>query len=162
MRLPGFAFPLLLAACAAPTPLAPPAAAVPAAASTSDAATATAALLQLEHDWRTACRDGDSATVARIEDERYVRTDEQGDASTRADDLGEIEAHSIVYSQLENRDEAVSLSGDTAVVTGITALEGVAGDRPFKLELRFTDTFVRRGDGWKLLSTQLQRMERPA
>ncbi len=162
MRLPGFALPLLVAACAAPAPLAPPAAAVPAVATTTDSAAATDSLLQLEHDWRSACRDGDSATVARIEDERYVRTDEQGETSTRADDLGEIEAHSFVYSRLENRDEAVSLRGDTAVVTGVTALEGVAGDRPFKLEVRFTDTFVRRNGDWKAVGSQLKRMERPA
>lgn len=158
MRLSGFTLLPLLAACAAPVPIERAApAAIPA-----DSGAVTTAVLRLEHDWREACRTGDGATVARIEDESYVRTDEQGQASTRADDLGEIEAHSIVYSRLEDRDEAVSLRGDTAIVTGVTALEGLAAERPFKLEVRFIDTFVLRGGSWKAVSTQLKPVDRPA
>lgn len=157
MRPYRLALPLLLSACASPTP--PPAALPPA--PPAEVAAATPVLLQLEHDWREACRSGDSATVARIEDESYVRSDEQGDTS-RADELGEIEAHSVVYSVLENRDEAVSLRGDTATVSGVIAAEGMAAERPFKFELRFTDTFVRRNGSWKAVTSKVRRLDKPA
>lgn len=152
MRLTALAVTLLLGACATP-----PAATVPA----PQDPLAKAALLRLEQDWCEATLGGDSAGVARIEDEAFVRTDAQGNNSSREDELKDIEAHAVEYSRYENRDETVRLSGDTAVVSGVRLLEGWSGDLPFKLELRFTDTFARRAGGWKAVAARTAHLERP-
>ena len=157
MRRSGFALPLLLAACATPQPAPPPAAAPPV-----DTTALTATLLQLEQDWCEARRNGNAATVARIEDESFARTDAAGLVSHRADDLGEIEQRTKEYSRLENREQQVQLRGDSAIVTGISLLEGYAGDKPFKLAVRFTDTFVRRAGAWRAVTEQLTPLDRPA
>jgi hypothetical protein len=98
--------------------------------------------------------------VARIEDEGFARSGDGGERS-RADDLGEIAAHSVEYSRYENREQAVQLGGGSAVVSGVCVVEGVAGDKPFKRVLRFSDRFAWRGNAWKAISEQLTRLEPP-
>jgi len=157
MRLTGLVVPLLLTACAAPLPTPAPA---PAPLPPADPAT-SAALLELEQAWCVATLVGDSAAVARIEDEGFVRGDTQGNAASREDELKDIEAHSVEYSRCENRELSVNLDGDAAVVSGIRLLEGVSGDLPFKRELRFSDRFARRAEGWKAIKAQSAPLERP-
>lgn len=153
MRYAGFAL-LLLAGCAAQSP-------VPAPAPPPPDPTANAALLELEQAWCVATLTGDSAAVARIEEQGFVRTDAQGNAVGREDELKELEAHSVEYSGCENREPSVHVDGDTAVVSGVRLLEGVSGDVPFKRLLRFSDTFVRRPDGWKAVKAHSAPLERP-
>jgi hypothetical protein len=155
MRLAGLAFLLLLTACAAQPPGPAPAPPPP-----SDPATG-AALLELEQAWCVATLLGDSATMARIEDESFVRSDARGNTVSREDELKEVEAHSVEYSVCENREPSVRVGGDAAVVSGVRLLEGVSGDVPFKRVLRFTDTFVHRPDGWKAVKAQCISVEQP-
>jgi ketosteroid isomerase-like protein len=107
------------------------------------------AVLSLEQQWCDAFRGGDSAAIARIEDDGYTYSGLNDDTGTRADDLAQIRNRSIEYSRYENREQTTRLDGAVIVVTGISALEGMAGDRPFKMEVRFTDTFSRRDGEWK-------------
>lgn len=156
MRLPCFAVAvavLSLCSCAAapapaPTPTPP-----------ANNAADEQAVLQLERDWCEAFRSGNADTVARIEDDSYVFTNSRAELSTKADDVGEIRARSVEYSKFESREQQVRLYGDTAVVTGITALEGVSGDKPFKLDVRFTDTLLRHGTEWKAVAAQVTKIE---
>ncbi len=151
MRLAGFAL-LLLTACAAQPPAPAPAPLDP---------VVSATLLELEQAWCVATLAGDSAAVAQIEDAGFVRTDAQGNAVGREDELKDLEAHSVEYSGCENREPSVRVDGDTAVVSGVRLLEGVSGDVPFKRMLRFSDTFVRRPDGWKAVKAQSAPLEQP-
>jgi len=154
MRRSGFALALLLAACAAPPAQTPPA---PQPADNG----AGAALLQLEAEWRQAYVRGDAEAVARIEDESFVRSDDSGASLSRADDLGELAAHSVEYRLYENREQAVQIAGGSAAVSGICVVEGIAAERPFKRVLRFTDTFAWRNGAWKATGEQLVQMEPP-
>jgi ketosteroid isomerase-like protein len=150
-RLPCIAVSLLsLCGCAA----------TPAPAQTSPATNAAdeQAVLQLEHDWCEAFRTGNADAVARIEDDDYVLTTSRAELSTKADDIAEIRAHTIEYSKYENREQQVRLYGDTAVVTGVADLEGISGDKPFRMNLRFTDTLLRRGAQWKAVAAQLTKI----
>lgn len=116
------------------------------------------AVLNLETQWCEAFRSGDSAALARIEDDAYSYTGLRAEPGTRADDLGQARNHSVEYSRFENHDQATRIDGDTIVVSGLSSQEGVAGDVPFKLELRFTDTFARRKGEWKATTRQVARL----
>lgn len=153
MRLAGIILPLLLAACAA-QPLAPAPAPPP-----PDPAV-SAALLQLEQAWCVAALVGDSAAMARIEDESFVRIDAQGNAISRDDELRDLEAHSVEYSGCENREQSVRVDGDTAMVSGVRLLEGVSGDVPFKRVQRFNDAFLRRAGAWRAAKAQSADLDR--
>lgn len=105
-----------------------------------------------------AFRDGDAATIARLEDETYTLGDTHGGISTRADDIAEAKKGEIRYTEFRNHDTKIRLYGDAAIVTGITSLSGTADGKPFSLDARFTDTYVRRADGWKIAASQATRV----
>jgi ketosteroid isomerase-like protein len=105
-----------------------------------------------------AFRTNDAATVARLLDETYTLTNTRAVVSTRADDIAEVKNGENQYSEFRNHDTATRLYGDTAVIIGITSIKGVAGGKPFELDVRFTDTYVRRADGWKLAAGHVTRI----
>ena len=120
------------------------------------------AVLQLEQAWCEAFRTNDADTIARIEDEGYTLTNSRAELSTRTDDIVEAKEHAIEYGKFYNHEQSVRLYGDTAIVTGITSLEGVSGDKPFKLDVRFTDTLVRRNGEWKAVAGHVTKVENDA
>lgn len=142
---------LTLGACAA----APPTPDVATAASPQD----EQAILQVEQNWCEAFRANNADTIALIEDEGYTLTNSRAGLSTRADDIVEARDHAIEYSKFYNHDQSVRLYGDTAIVNGVTSLEGVSGDKPFKLEVRFTDILVRRSGEWKAVAKHATKIE---
>ena len=105
-----------------------------------------------------AFRTNDAATVARFLDETYTLTNTRAVVSTRADDIAEVKKGEIQYSEFRNHDTKTRLYGDTAVIIGITSIKGVADGKPFELDVRFTDTYVRRADGWKLAAGHVTRI----
>lgn len=117
------------------------------------------AILQVEQNWREALRTNNADTIAAIEDEGYTLTNSHADLRTRSDDIVEAKAHAIEYSQFYNHEQNVRLYGDTAIVTGITSVEGVSGDKPFKLDVRFTDILVRRNGEWKAVAGHVTKVE---
>lgn len=116
------------------------------------------AVLQLEQAWCEAFRTNDAEAIARIEDESYTLTNSRAELSTRTDDIVEAKEHAIEYSKFYNHEQSVRLYDDTAIVTGITSLEGVSGDKPFKLDVRFTDILVRRNGEWKAVAGHVTRI----
>jgi len=117
------------------------------------------AILRVEQTWCEAFRTNNADTIAAIEDEDYTLTNSRAEVSTRADDIVQAKAHAIEYSKFYSHDQNVRLYGDTAIVTGITSLEGISGDKPFKLDLRFTDILVRRDGKWKAVAGHVTRVE---
>lgn len=107
-----------------------------------------------------AFRKGDADTIARLEDETYTLTNTRGQVSTRADDIADAKKGAIRYTEFRNHDTTIRLYGDAAIVLGITSLKGTASGRPFELDARFTDTYVRRADGWKIAASHATRLER--
>lgn len=113
-------------------------------------------LKDLEHQWNEALKNHDKATLARILDDQFVLTDDEGRVISKAqyiDDLDHIKVES--YSA---QDTTVRILGDTGVVTGRwtgrVAIDGKAGDR----EVRYTDTFAKRLGRWRAVASQETRI----
>jgi len=106
-----------------------------------------------------AFRTGDGDTIARLEDETYTLTNSHAEVTTRADDVAEAKKGEIKYSEFRNHDTTVRLYGDAAVVVGITSVKGISAGKEFQADFRFTDTYVKRADGWKLAAGHATRIE---
>lgn len=119
-----------------------------------------AAVRKVEQALCDAIQSGDAATIARLEDETYTLTNTHGEVSTRADDIADAKKGDIRYSEFRNHDTTVRLYGDAAIVLGVTSLAGTASGKPFALDAKFTDTYVRRADGWKIAASHATRLER--
>ena len=130
-----------------------------ASAASATASADEAAIRDVERALCDAIRTRDTDTIARLEDETYTLTNTHAQVSTRADDIADAKKGEIHYLEFRNHDTTVRLYGDAAIVLGITSLKGSSGGKPFALDVRFTDTYVRRSDGWKIAASQATRID---
>jgi ketosteroid isomerase-like protein len=116
------------------------------------------AIRNVEKTLCEAIRTGDAGTIARLEDETYTLTTSRGEVTTRADDIADAKKGAVRYAEFRNHDSRIRLYGDAAIVTGITSLAGESDGKPFALDVAFTDTYVRRSDGWKIAASHASRL----
>jgi ketosteroid isomerase-like protein len=106
-----------------------------------------------------ALRTGDAAAIAKLEDETYTLTNSKSEVTTRADDIADAKK-GIRYDEFRNHDQKVRLYGDAAIVLGVTSVKGTSGGKAFAADFQFTDTYIRRGDGWKIAASHATRIEK--
>lgn len=109
---------------------------------------------ELLHAWET----GDAATLRRDLDPTFTLVDSKGNITDFAANVGEVEKRDPAYTVFRNRDQAVRVYGDSAIVIGITRVEGSSGGAEFKAEFRFTDTWVKRDGRWVLAASHATRL----
>lgn len=110
----------------------------------------------LDTDYQAAVKRHDSATMARILDDRFVLVLGDGRTATKADLLEEATRQSITYDRQdeESGTQSVRLFGDTAVVTAKLWVKGTRAGTAFDRTLWFSDTYVRTPQGWKYVFGQ--------
>ena len=81
----------------------------------------------------------------------------------REETLAHLRAGDSRYTRYESIDVAVTLLGESAVVTGVLVREGRNSQRSLSGLFRYTRVFVRRGGRWLLVSWQMTAIpEKPA
>ena len=128
------------------------------AARASDDAAAKQEILRVEAELLHAWETGDAATVRRDLDPSFTLVDSKGNITDYAANVAEVEKRDPAYTVFRNRDQAVRVYGDSAIVIGITRVEGASGGAQFKAEFRFTDTWVKRDGQWKLAASHATRL----
>jgi ketosteroid isomerase-like protein len=128
------------------------------AAHASDDAAAKQEILRVEGELLHAWETGDAATVRRDLDPSFTLVDSKGNITDYAANVAEVEKRDPAYTVFRNRDQAVRVYGDSAIVIGITRVEGASGGTQFKAEFRFTDTWVKRDGHWKLVASHATRL----
>jgi len=106
-----------------------------------------------------ALQTGDAAAIAKLEDETYTLTNSKSEVTTRADDIADAKK-GVRYDEFRNHEQIVRLYGDAAIVLGVTSVKGSSGGKPFAADFKFTDTYVRRADGWKIAASHATRIEK--
>jgi ketosteroid isomerase-like protein len=124
----------------------------------SDDATAKQEILRVEAELLHAWETGDAATLRRDLDPAFTLVDSKGNITDFAANVAEVEKRDPVYTVFRNRDQVVRVYDDSAIVIGITRVEGSAGGAEFKAEFRFTDTWVKRDGHWKLVASHATRL----
>ena len=64
----------------------------------------------------------------------------------------------LKYLELRHTDEVVRIFGDTAVLTGTSAIKARAGGSESRVALRFLIVYVRRDGHWKCAAWQSTRL----
>lgn len=108
-----------------------------------------------------AWRDGDAAFLDSVFDARYLHTNTRGVVTDRDFDLDEVRRRDPHFDTYQHSDVNVIVHGDSAIVSGRTAVAGRYGETPFALQLRFTDTFVKRDGRWYLAATHVTPLPAP-
>jgi ketosteroid isomerase-like protein len=81
--------------------------------------------------------------------------------STGPQEIEELRSGAVRYRKFETRDVVPRIHGDAAFVTARSHIEGVftQSQREFAVDVRVLDAFIRSGDSWKLVASQITRVE---
>lgn len=112
-------------------------------------------LSRRKFDWLT---KGTTDSLEALLDERVEYIHSNGWVQTRADVLNDMKSGKLVYQRVTIKEASARRYGQAAVVTGLGTFEGVNSGTPFKLDLRYTEVYVRSGNRWKLVSRHANRM----
>lgn len=117
-----------------------------------------AAVLQAERVGCSAYEHNSVEGVRAFLMDDYTLTDGHGTVTTKQDDLDDFLKSRIHYTTFVNKNMAVRLYGDAAVVTGQTIVRGTAAGKPVAVEVQFTDTLVKDHGVWKLAAGHVSRL----
>jgi ketosteroid isomerase-like protein len=103
-----------------------------------------------ETRWDNAFLTNDKAVLEEVLADDFVLTDSDGNLTTKRaliDGLKPSEKKQIKSNHTE--DVRIRVYGDTAVVTGRYVESGIYDSKPYQIESRYTDVYVRRGHAWR-------------
>lgn len=110
-------------------------------------------IIAMEHVWAQAYTVKDPKALAAILDDAFVCVTSDGKLLTKADILADVKKSSA--QQILTESMAVSLHGDTAIVTGTFRTKGVERGKSFVRRERFVDTWLYRNGQWVSLTTMV-------
>ena len=105
---------------------------------------------KLDIAYQAAVKRNDADAMARILDRDFVLIVGTGTAFSRDDLLATARSGKVNYEKQDEEpgSQTVRLYGDAAVVTAKLWLKGTSEGQAFERKLWFSDTYVRRRDGW--------------
>ncbi len=112
----------------------------------------TEAILAVEKEWTRAHLQGDTETIARLMDEDYLKIETDGSVSDRAATLEKFTPETRYWEHAQGDEYIVRVYGDTAVVIGRWTARGTNNGEHFDYAARFISVYVRRAEGWKMVS----------
>lgn len=116
-----------------------------------------AAILAAESAISAAFERGDADWLERHLDPSFTLTGSTGKVTTAAQEAADLRSGTR-YDVFRNRDTQVRLYGDAAVTTGITRVEGRSAGKPYAVEFQFTDTWIRKPNGWVMVASHASRL----
>ncbi len=121
----------------------------------------TAALREADASWNELRQRSDVAALDRLLADDWLLTHSDGRVQTKAEYLAELRDRVRTNQAIANEDVLVRLYGDTGVVTGTSVQSGTSDGRPWSGRFRFTRVWVRRANGWLMVSSHSSRLPEP-
>jgi ketosteroid isomerase-like protein len=112
-------------------------------------------LLKVEKEFAKAVLSNDAEAIGKFLTDDWAIVDADGGVIDKARFLSVIKSGTLVHEEMELDDMTVRAFGDSAVVTTITSTKGKFASQEFTTQERATDFFVKRGDRWQCLFSQL-------
>jgi ketosteroid isomerase-like protein len=112
-------------------------------------------LLDAERRLQAAQRAGDVDALDALLDDRLVATGPDGASFGKAEDLEAHRSGVLRITKLVQEDLDVLLDGGVAITRVTVSAEAVQGGVPTTGRLKYTRTWVRRDDGWRVLGAHL-------
>jgi ketosteroid isomerase-like protein len=115
-------------------------------------------VLKWERDSCAAYERNDAAAIQRMVGDGYVLTNSRGGYDTKADDVKAAQNKDVVFSTFRNENMKVRIFENTAIVTGMTIVKGLAKDgSKVDLAVLFTDTLVKMNGRWQLVAGHVSK-----
>jgi len=109
-------------------------------------------LQQLEAAWNTAHLRGDAAALDRLFADDIVIVVPGMRVMSKADALGVFASGRMKFDRYETSETTCRVYGDSAIVVGRLRRTRTRGNTTVDDDWRFTKVYVRRADGWRVVS----------
>lgn len=97
----------------------------------------------------------DEASLRRLIDDRFAFNSSRGTTTGKEELIRNVMSMPMVGQAISER--SVLVDGPVALVFGTTELRFAGPGEPESVStLRYTSTFIRRHDGWRMLALQMQ------
>jgi len=108
-------------------------------------------VMQVTQDACVAFLNADLAAAERLLAPEFTLVNSTAQVQTRAEVLDEIRNRDPNYEVFRNHSMTAHVFRDAAIVQGITTVKGSSGGNRFAVDVRFTDTLIRRQGRWQLV-----------
>ena len=111
-------------------------------------------VLTTESQWTQAFIESDMDTLEHLMDDSYLQVQSDGSVKTKAEVLTSFDGGQRYWEYARSDEHVVQIYNDTAVLTGRWQAKGVNHGEAFDYSARFVSVYVKRADGWKMVSDQ--------
>lgn len=121
----------------------------------NDTAALQAHIRDLDTKFQAATKANDAAAVDAALPEDYILIVGDGRVITKADLVRAAREETVVYELQDPSEQTVRVFGpDTAVITAKLRIKGVSAGKPIDFSVWYSDTYVRRPEGWRYVLGQ--------
>ncbi|PYV74414.1 MAG: hypothetical protein DMG97_08810 [Acidobacteria bacterium] len=126
----------------------------------SDSSSIEGKVLALENAWGQTEKVSDSKALHDLLDDSLIYIRYDGSLWDKTQYLTSLKDTSSRVDQAINENMNAHVFNDAVLVTGIYRIKGVEKAKPYSRRERFIDTWVRRGNTWICVATQVTLMPR--
>ena len=98
-------------------------------------------------------------SIKAMLDKRCMYIHSNGWTQSAEEVVKDLQSGKMVYNKVTITESQARQFESMVIVTGKGKFEGMVDSKPFDLSLAFTEVYVRRKDGWKLVSRQSAKLE---
>ena len=121
----------------------------------------TEELTKLNQQWTDAYASGDAEFLERILSDDYVDTFPDGTVLDKKSEIEAVKSGAVAFTETP-AELSVRVYGDAAVIAGRSTIDARLKGQNVSGEFRFTHTWIKRGDGWQVVASQVTRIVNPA
>ena len=120
----------------------------------ADEGEAKKTVAELDRTYQAAVQRNDAEEIGRLLADDFVLVTGSGKVYTKSDLLNDSRSRRVAYEQQDDTEQVVRVWGDTAVITARLRVKGSEGGKLLEYTLWFSDTYVRRKQGWQYVFGQ--------
>lgn len=116
---------------------------------------------KLNREWMASYVKRDTAFLERHLSEDYVSTFPDGTVLNKRGEIDALTSGTVALMKMEPLEMNARVYGDTAVITGQSLIEATVNGQDTSGAYRFTDVWVKQGDRWQAVASQVTRIANP-
>jgi hypothetical protein len=102
---------------------------------------------------------GNADSVKSLLDNRCLYIHSNGWIQSAAEVVADLQSKKLVYENIEVEEAQARQFESMVIVTGKGRFAGSVDGKPFDMRLMFTEVYVKRKSGWKLVSRHSNKLE---
>lgn len=114
-------------------------------------------LAEAAHAYDQAQVRGDRKELERLIADDYLLVNSRGKLESKAELIADYTAPGFRLDPYKVEHEVRRLWADSAVLGGVATISGVDGGQPYRVRLRFSDVWAKRGGRWQVIYTAASR-----